>query len=164
MDPADSGSKPGSAAEHPGPATVRLSASIAEAITAHAEAGRPDEACGLIIGSAEPAAGGAALRFEPCRNEAASPVRFRIQGEDLYRVVVTADDAGEALWAIVHSHVRSPAVPSATDVEMASWWPSLLHVLVSLDPGQADPATGRPSLRAWRIVEGAVFEVVVDLA
>ena len=70
----------------------------------------------------------------------------------------------EAFWAIVHSHVRTPAAPSPTDIEMAAWWPSLLQVLVSLDPAEADPATGTPSLRAWRIVDAAVFEVAVEPA
>jgi hypothetical protein len=34
-------------------------------------------------------------------------------------------------------------------------------VLVSLSEDEADPATGDPSVRAWRIVEGAVFEVAL---
>ena len=34
-----------------------------------------------------------------------------------------------------------------------------LYVLVTLDPDEADPATGEPGVRAWRIVDGAVFEV-----
>jgi proteasome lid subunit RPN8/RPN11 len=143
----------------PGPESVRLPARLADAIVAHARGEAPAEACGVIIGSGEPGAGGLPLRYEPCRNELASAVRFRIHPEDVYRLVLAADAAGEAFWGIVHSHVRTHAVPSATDVEAAAWWPSALHLLVSLDEGEADPVTGAPSLRAWRIVEGEAVEV-----
>jgi len=61
----------------------------------------------------------------------------------------------------VHSHVRSPARPSPTDVGLA-FYPDALYVLVSLAPDQADPATGAESVRAWRIVEGTAFEVALQ--
>ena len=116
----------------------------------------------MIVGSAEPAAGGVALRFEPCRNAAASAYRFTIDPADVIRILVAADAAQEVVWAIVHSHVASPAVPSATDLDMARWWPSALWLLASLDPAEADPRTRAPSLRAWRIVDGVAAEVVLD--
>ncbi|MEA2674485.1 MAG: hypothetical protein QOI92_1677, partial [Chloroflexota bacterium] len=72
------------------------------------------------------------------------------------------DDADEVFWAIVHSHVASPARPSPTDVR-ESHYPDALYLLVSLDPGEADPSTGAPSLRGWRILEGAVHEVDVGI-
>jgi hypothetical protein len=34
-------------------------------------------------------------------------------------------------------------------------------VLVSLSDDEADPVTGERSIRAWRIVDGAVFEVAL---
>ena len=58
-------------------------------------------------------AGGAALRFEPRRNEAASPYRYEIDPDDLLRLTIETDDADEVFWAIVHSHVRSPGRPVA---------------------------------------------------
>lgn len=73
-------------------------------------------------------------------------------------MTLEADDAGETFWGIVHSHVRTPARPSPTDVAMA-FYPDALYLLVSLADEEADPITGRPSLRAWRIVDGAVHEV-----
>ncbi len=82
----------------------------------------------------------------------------------MLRIAIAAEDAGEDLWAFVHSHVRSPAVPSAMDIEAAAWWPSALHVLVSLDGAQAAPSTGAPSLRAWRIIGEELLEVAVEPA
>jgi hypothetical protein len=51
-------------------------------------------------------------------------------------------------------------VPSPTDVGAATY-PDALYVLVSLAEDEADPASGRPSVRAWRILDGAVHEVDV---
>jgi [CysO sulfur-carrier protein]-S-L-cysteine hydrolase len=136
-------------APHPGPRTAVLPASIRDAILAHARAGYPNEACGLIIGDRAPAAGGKALRFEATDNRAASPYRYEIDPDDLYRLTIATDDADEVFWGIVHSHVRSPAVPSPTDIGLA-FYPDALYVLVSLTD---------ESVRAWRIVEGAVHEV-----
>ncbi len=152
---------------HPGPAAVTVPRAIVEAITAQARAESPNEACGLVIGSAAAASGGIALRYEACRNSAASPVRYTIDPDDLYRFIVATDDADEVLWAIVHSHVTSPAVPSPTDIELA-FYPEALYLLVSLAEDQADAVqvagTGASSLRAWRILSGVVHEVVVEVA
>jgi len=80
-------------------------------LVAHARAESPNEACGLIAGTAAVADDGVATRWLPARNRAASPRRYELHPDDLVRAVLTLDDAGESIWAIVHSHVRSPARP-----------------------------------------------------
>jgi proteasome lid subunit RPN8/RPN11 len=137
-----------------------------DAIVAHARAEHPNEACGLIAGTAPAADGGTATTWHATRNRAASPLRFEIDPEDLLRVSLAIDDLDEEIWGIVHSHVRSPARPSPTDVGQALY-PDALYVLVSLaepeSEGEADPGTGAASVRAWRIVDGAVHEVALDI-
>lgn len=142
---------------------MALPRALADAITAHARAELPNEGCGIIVGSAPAASGGIALRYEACRNSAASPVRYAIHPDDLYRLTVAMDDDAKVFWGIVHSHVKSPAVPSLTDVGLALY-PDVLYLLVSLADDRADPVTGAQSLRAWRIVEGAVHEVALVVA
>jgi len=149
-------------AAHPGPSSVRLPVAIVDELIAHARAGYPNEACGLILGSAPAAEGGRPLRFVPTRNAAASPHRYEIDSADLLRLTLEADERDEVFWAIVHSHVRSPARPSPTDIGLA-FYPDALYLLVSLADDEADPRTGRPSVRAWRIVDGQVFEVALEL-
>jgi proteasome lid subunit RPN8/RPN11 len=139
-------------APHPGPRTAVLPAPIRHAILAHARAGYPNEACGLIIGDRAAAAGGQALRFEATHNRAASPNRYEIDPDDQYRQTNSTDDADEVFWGIVHSHVRSPAVPSPTDIGLA-FYPDALYVLVSLTD---------ESVRAWRILDRAVHEVELE--
>jgi len=119
----------------------------------HARQGDPNEACGLVIGNRAAADGGAPLRFEPTRNKAASPYRYEIDPDDLLRLTIATDDADEVFWAIVHSHVRSPAYPSPTDVALA-FYPDALYVLVSL-------ATDEPALGGFRIVEETIYPVEI---
>ena len=147
-------------AGHPGPLTTGIPRSMADEIVAQARAEYPNEACGIVIGSGVVAEGGEALRYVACRNEAASPYRYVIDSQEALRLSIEADDAGQEFWAIVHSHVRSPAVPSPTDLGLA-FWPDALYVLVSLAEDQAGP-DGEPSLRAWRIRDGAPFEVALE--
>jgi proteasome lid subunit RPN8/RPN11 len=140
-------------ATHPGPASVHLDPLLIEAMVEHARAEDPNEACGLIIGNGPAVTGGAPLRFERTRNKAASPYRYEIHPDDLLRLTIATDDVDEVFWAIVHSHVRSPAYPSPTDVGLA-FYPDALYVLVSL-------ATDQPEIRAYRIVDGAIHPVEI---
>ena len=147
---------------HPGPAVAHIPATIVQALIDHARAGAPNEACGLIVGDRAAATGGRALRFEPTRNAAGSPYRYEIHPDDLYRLTVTTDDADQVFWGIVHSHTHTPAVPSPTDVGLA-FYPDSLYIVVSLADDEADAATGTPSVRAWRIVDGVSHEVQLEV-
>ena len=149
---------PNGASHHPGPLAAILPAAIRAAAIEGARAAYPNEACGLIIGDRPAADGGQALRYEATRNRAASPYRYEIDPEDLYRISVAADDADEVIWGIVHSHTHTPAVPSPTDIGLA-FYPDALYLLVSLAEDQADTARGGPGVRAWRITEGTIHEV-----
>ena len=144
---------------HPGPVSAALPVSIREAIVAHARAEYPNEAAGIIVGDADPALGGQALRFVPMRNEAASPYRYTIDATQLLRLTIAVEDADEVFWGIVHSHTHSPARPSPTDIGLALY-PQPLYLIVSLSEDEADP-DGGPGIRAWRIVGGDVFEVAL---
>ena len=122
----------------------------------------PNEACGIVVGDRPAAEGGRALRWLPLRNPLASPYRYAIDPEDLLRLTIETDDADEVFWAIVHSHVASPARPSPTDLR-ESHYPDSLQVLVSLDAAEVEETTGEVSLRAWRILDGGVHEVSITI-
>ena len=152
---------PGSRGQaHPGPLEIRLPAEMRDEIVAFARRELPNEACGLIVGDRTADDGGQALRWVPTRNALASPYRYEVDRDDLLRVTIETDDEGEMIWGIVHSHVASSARPSPTDLRQALY-PGAVYLLVSLDPGEADPGTGVPSVRAWRIVDGGVHEVAL---
>ena len=58
--------------------------------------------------------------------------------------------------------MKSPARAVAHG-HRARTFPDALYVLVSLAADEADPSTGEPSLRAWRIVGDAIFEVALEV-
>jgi [CysO sulfur-carrier protein]-S-L-cysteine hydrolase len=137
--------------DHPGPTSVVLPPAIRVAMIEHAKAEYPNEMCGVVVGNAYAADGGRALSWEPARNAEASPMRYAVHPEDLLRLTIETDDADQVFWAIAHSHVRSPAVPSPTDIGVAQY-PDALYILVSLSDDD---------VRAWRIVDGATHEVAI---
>ena len=143
------------------PTQISLPHEITTAMRAHARAEAPREACGIIIGSAPAALGGAPLRWIPTTNVLASSTLYEIDAAELLRISLDADDAGEFIWGIVHSHVASPAVPSATDTSVAGY-PDALYILVSLAPSQVAP-DGEPGIRAWWIVDRSATEVRLRL-
>ena len=143
------------------PTQISLPRKIIDAIRAHARAEAPREACGIIIGSAPAASGGAPLRWIPTTNVLASSTLYEIDSAQLLRISIDADDAGEFIWGIVHSHVASPAVPSITDTSVAGY-PDALYLLVSLSPSQVAP-DGEPGIRAWWIVDRSATEVRLHL-
>ncbi len=147
---------------HPGPESVGIPATMLQALIDHARAEEPNEACGLIVGDRPAADGGTASRWERCRNALASRYRYEIHPDDLLRLTVATEDADETFWAIVHSHTHTPAVPSPTDLGQA-FYPDALYILVSLAGEEADPVSGVPSVRAWRILDGRSHEVAVEV-
>ena len=125
---------------------------LAREMLDHATAELPNEACGLLAGSLSD---GRASIYHPARNADASPLRYSVHPDDLMRITFAIEDAGEDLVAIFHSHTRSPAVPSPTDLR-AAMYPDAVYLLASL----ADPvAQPQQALRAWRIHGGQSFEV-----
>ncbi len=125
---------------------VRISDRVVKAIEAHALQARPAECCGLLSGQ-----GDLITDLHPLRNDADRPEsRYFASPEDLFAVMRRIRESGQVLLGIYHSHPRSPAYPSAADVEMA-FYPEALYFIMSLDP--------RTVLRAFRI-EGAKIETV----
>ena len=141
---------------------ARLPVAIRDAVVAHMLDGRPNEACGVVVGDGPAGDGGRPLRFVPTRNALASPYRYEVHPDDLLRLVVGTERAGESFWAIVHSHPRSEPAPSPTDLALASY-PEALHLIVSLR-GCGDPAdAARAELALWRVVDGTALSVPLGI-
>jgi proteasome lid subunit RPN8/RPN11 len=124
---------------------VVIPAAMRDEIVAHARAGLPNEACGILAGI-----DGTAERFFPAEPDEPSPYYYRISSEDQIRIMNEIDDAGLDLIGIYHSHVSSPAYPSRTDAEQA-FWPDAVYVIVSLANDEAE-------IKGYRIVDFAIDE------
>jgi [CysO sulfur-carrier protein]-S-L-cysteine hydrolase len=131
---------------------VRIAQSLLDEIAAHARDDVPNECCGMVAGR-----DGEATRVYRARNAEESPFRYVIHPQDQFRITMEIEDQGEEIAAIYHSHTKSPAEPSQTDINLAGNWPDPLYLICSL----ADP--GAPDVRAWSIRDGSVEEVDLDV-
>ena len=120
-----------------------IPSAMRDEIVAHARAGLPNEACGIIAGRDD-----RAELFFPAQPDEPSPYYYRIEAADQIRIMNEIEDAGLDLVGIYHSHVNSPAYPSRTDAEQA-FWPDAVYVIVSLAGGGAD-------VNGFRIADMAV--------
>lgn len=119
---------------------MTISPRVVAAIEAHAEQERPRECCGLLLGSAT-----VIVEAIATRNLAAQPTRYLIDPVAHFAVIRAARDRGLDVVGAYHSHVESPARPSATD--RAEAFSGFLFVIVSL-------ATPAPDLTAWELEDG----------
>jgi [CysO sulfur-carrier protein]-S-L-cysteine hydrolase len=131
---------------------VRITRSLLDEIVAHARDDVPNECCGMVAGR-----NGEATRVYRARNAEESPFRYVIHPSDQFRIMTEIEDRGEEITAIYHSHPKSPAEPSQTDINLAENWPDPLYLICSL----ADPDA--PELRAWSIRDGSVEEVELNV-
>ena len=111
-------------------------------LIAHAEEEAPNECCGYARGR-----DGELERTFRAQNPRRSPYGYELDSKSLL-AANDFDDEGYQV-AIYHSHPRSPAEPSQTDINLATY-PHWTYLIVSL----AD----EPHVRAWRIADGKVDE------
>ena len=128
-----------------------LDPSYIDEMIAHARADAPNECCGIIAGK-----DGLPMRLYRALNAEASPYRYSVDAKDLLRIHRDADSNGWDFLVIYHSHTRTEAYPSPTDVRLATW-PDAYYVLVSL-------MEEAPVVRAFRIEDGAITEEPIELA
>lgn len=126
-------------------------------IVAHALDGLPNEMCGLVIGKF---GSDRVERFVPLRNAAESPIFYEIDSAEWAANEDAADREGLAILGVVHSHTKTTAYPSPTDVRQAGItdpFGVLRYLIVSLKHTQ-------PSLRSFTIVGEEVSEETLTVS
>jgi desampylase len=114
---------------------VSIRRSVIDDVIAHARAAAPAECCGMLLGE-----GAAIVDSLRAANIAEDPTRrFVVDPGDHIASRRKARERGLAIVGFYHSHPRSPAAPSATDVAEAGY-DDLFHLIVSL---AADPAVAQ---------------------
>jgi len=117
----------------------------------HALEDRPNECCGMIGGS-----GGVATKVIPVLNSAASPLRYEMDPKGQYDALKEIEGDGELL-AIYHSHTKSAAYPSQTDVNQAQNWPEPIYVIVSLADGE------RPGVKGFHLADLKIADAELEI-
>jgi proteasome lid subunit RPN8/RPN11 len=128
---------------------MRIARELIDEIVAHAREEAPNECCGLLAG-----VDGRATQVHRARNQEASPFRYVVDSRDQIRIMDEIEEAGEELVGIYHSHTRSAAYPSQTDVNLAKGWPDPLYLICSV-------AAEEPDVRAYAIRNSAIEEVAL---
>ena len=131
---------------------MRIERALLERIVAHARRDFPNECCGMI-GMRD----GAAVAVHEAANVAASPLRFEVDGLEVHRTIEAIEADGAEMGAIYHSHTRSDPYPSQTDVNFARGWPGIEWLIVGVR------REGEPTVRSYRIEDGAIEEVEVEV-
>ena len=142
---------------------IELDRGFYDEIVAQARAEVPNEACGLIAGKE-----GVPVRLYPMRNADESPVTYRFDAREQYRVMTEIEDEGLEIFAIYHSHTHTEAYPSATDRarahredpvtgELSVWFPGTRYLILSL-------AGPEPILRGFTFEKGQPVEEDVRIA
>jgi proteasome lid subunit RPN8/RPN11 len=130
---------------------LRIAQSRIDEIVAHAREDAPNECCGMVGG-----VDGEARTVYRAANAEASPLRYSIDAKEQFRLMRAIEEAGEELAAIYHSHTRSAAHPSQTDVNLAGW-PDAVYLIVSLADAEA------PDLKGFWIRDGEIADAELVL-
>jgi proteasome lid subunit RPN8/RPN11 len=117
-------------------------------LIAHAREEAPNECCGYAR-----ARDGRVEEVVRAVNERNSPYGYEL-GFKALQAMNELDDEGYQV-VVYHSHPRSEATPSQTDINLAHY-PHWLYAIVSL--------AGEPTVRAWRIADGREEEEDVVIA
>lgn len=135
---------------------LRIPRVLADEIVEHCEAGRPNEACGMV-GLRE----GEVVKVFKMTNAAASPLRYSL--EPLEQLAVENTLAKED-WdgAPFHSHTRTEAYPSPTDVRLAVG--DIPYLIVSLAEEPAEIRAFMIKKENWQDETGDIEEVPVEIA
>jgi proteasome lid subunit RPN8/RPN11 len=132
---------------------MRISRALIDEMVAHAREDLPNECCGMIGGR-----DGEATSVVRVENAAASPLRYEMDPQGQFDALKAIEDAGEELIGIYHSHTRSAAYPSQTDVNEAVMWPEQVYVIVSLEDAEA------PDVKAYDLAEMKIADVDLDVS
>ena len=132
-------------------AAVKISQALVDEMVAHAREDVPNECCGMIGGRE-----GTAETVVRVANAAASPLRYEMDPQGQFDALKEIEADGELL-AIYHSHTKSAAYPSQTDVNQAQNWPEQIYVIVSL----ADEDL--PDVKAYLLKDLRIADVEIDV-
>ncbi len=131
---------------------MRIAQGLIDEMVAHAREDLPNECCGMVGGR-----DGQAEVVVRVENAAASPLRYEMNPQGQYDALKSIEDRGLELLAIYHSHTKSAAYPSQTDVNQAVAWPEQVYLIVSL--AEED----KPDVRAYLLRDLRIADAELDV-
>lgn len=133
---------------------LRIPKNLSDEMIEHCLNGRPNEACGVLASQ-----GDEVVKVFRMTNAEASPLRYRFVDKEYIAVERKIDEEGWTFAAAFHSHTRTEAYPSPTDVAKALG--DLVYVIVSLAEEPAVVRAFNIEKENWSDQEGRVVELPV---
>jgi len=110
------------------------------------------EVCGFIMSK-----NGRPTHIVPIENIAKSPeTRFMMEPHAQINAMRIMREQGQTLFSIYHSHPKSPAHPSTTDIQEAGY-PEALYLIISLN------TEGVLEMAGFRIHDAQVTKVILEI-
>jgi [CysO sulfur-carrier protein]-S-L-cysteine hydrolase len=121
--------------------TLKIARQVLDDLIAHARNEAPFECCGLLAGK-----NGLIDECIRLRNVRASTVAYEIDPKEHIESRKRLRELGRSILGAYHSHPRTAATPSATDVAEAYYDEGFVYVIVSLERES-------PDVRVYRVAE-----------
>lgn len=131
---------------------IQISRKVWDEMIAHAKAGYPNEACGILGGKKADEA----THFYAMNNMDLSAISYFMDPKEQLLVFKKMRNESVEMRGIFHSHVASEAYPSQKDVRLA-FYPDVSYLIVSLSD------MDNPALRSFKIVEEQVTEEDIQI-
>ena len=129
---------------------MKITFDVLVAITNHARREAPLECCGLLAGK-----GDVIDEHVATHNIRNSEVAYQVDPVEHLAAAKRLRERGRRVLGAYHSHPRSAAVPSATDVAEAHYGEGFLYVIVSLG---SEP----PDIRSYHLENGRLERVELE--
>jgi proteasome lid subunit RPN8/RPN11 len=129
---------------------LKITQGVLAGLIAHARDAAPLECCGLLAGD-----GDVIDEYVRTRNVRASAVAYEIDPREHISAMKSLRTRGRSILGAYHSHPRTAARPSPTDVAEAHYERDFVYVIVSLE---REP----PDVRAYRLEREAMIEAPLE--
>lgn len=131
---------------------IQLSRKITTQLLHLAQNSPKQEVCGLIGAN-----NSIASSCYPIKNTAQQPeTRYQMDEKQQIKAISTMRNNKETLFAIYHSHPTSPAIPSHTDIKLATY-PEAIYLIISLN------TKGVLEIRGFKIINESFEEITLSL-
>ena len=130
---------------------MRIASSVVDDVIAHARESQPRECCGVLLGREDDGIT-QAIRAP---NLAEGSTRFLLDPKTHIEARRSARAQGLEIVGFYHSHPRSQAFPSATDLAEAAY-PECVHLIVGF-------VEGKPEVRMFNYSGGRATELTPSL-
>ncbi|WP_020529016.1 M67 family metallopeptidase [Flexithrix dorotheae] len=129
---------------------LKIAPNALEEMQKHAEATYPNECCGFFYGKDGEIRNIEVAKEVTNSKEGDQRRRFEVSPLDYLKAERYADEIGQTLLGIYHSHPEHPAIPSEHDLKQAV--PFFSYIIISVMKGKAEVT------KSWQLDDAGKFE------